>query len=107
MSLTRISFPQQDWTPGAHPLERKKVGGDPTVALVEFAPAFEDPNWCERCHVIYVVSGELELELQDGRETIRAGEACVLDGDTVHRARNRGNQPVTLFLVSDRQRVPV
>jgi mannose-6-phosphate isomerase-like protein (cupin superfamily) len=69
--------------------------------LLEFAPGFADPNWCERSHVIYVLSGTLEIELRDRVERFVAGECCVLDGSSAHRARNPGSEPVTAFIASE------
>lgn len=46
MPFARLPFTSLVWTPGAHPLERKKlIDGCPV--LLEFGPGFEDPNWCE------------------------------------------------------------
>lgn len=102
MALMRFAFGEQAWSAGAHPLERKKlVGGERAVALLEFAPGFEDPNLCERAHVIYVVSGELELALDERVERLRAGDGCTIERGTRHRARNASAAPVTLFIVSD------
>ncbi len=100
MSFIRLPFQSLAWTPGAHPLEKKKLVEGQPVAMLEFAPGFEDPNWCERGHIIYVVSGALELVLDDRSERIEAGDACVLSAKTRHRARNPGNVPVRAFVVS-------
>ena len=101
MALTKLAFSELPWTPGAHPLERKKVPNERPIALIEFAPGFSDPNLCERSHVLFVVHGELELELDDGVECLRAGDACVIERGTRHRARNTSSAPVTLFILSD------
>lgn len=97
--VTRVPFPSLDWSPGPHPLERKK-GPVGNVVLLEFAPAFEDPTWCPRGHVIYVVSGELELQLRDGCARAAAGEALLVQKGTEHRARNPGRLPVILLVIS-------
>ncbi len=100
MSFARLPFTALGWTAGAHPLERKKlVEGHPALVL-EFAPGFEDPNWCESGHVIYVLDGTLELVLDDRVERLGAGDGCVLERHTRHRARNAGRVPVQLFVVS-------
>lgn len=101
MACTRIAFPDLAWTAGGHPLERKKLAADRPLALLEFAPGFADPNWCERSHVILVLSGALELELRTGTERLARGECCVIDRGTAHRARNPGSEPVVLFLASE------
>jgi quercetin dioxygenase-like cupin family protein len=86
---------------GNHPLERKKALAGAPVALLEFGAGFSDPDWCRRAHVIYVLRGALTLELEDRQETIAAGESCVLDAGTAHRARNAGSEPVLAFVASD------
>jgi quercetin dioxygenase-like cupin family protein len=92
------------WIPGAHPLERKKASAERPMVLIEFAPGFADPNLCTRSHVVYVVSGELVLQLTDREERLRAGEACWLDAGTAHRARNDGTETVVAFIASDLER---
>ncbi len=100
MSFARIPFPSLDWQPGAHPLERKKTLDGKQVVLLEFAPGFEDPNWCERGHIIYVVEGSFGLILRDRLERMETGEACVLEQGTPHRAMNPGTRPVRLIVIA-------
>ena len=100
MSFTRLPFQSLEWIPGAHPLEKKKLVERHPVVLLEFAPGFEDPNWCERGHIIYVLDGVLELRLDHRTEQVCAGDACVIDPQTRHRANNPGRKPVRLFVVS-------
>ncbi len=98
VACTRVPLAVLSWAQGAHPLERKKVGTLPNVALLEFAPGFEDPNWCRRAHVLYVLSGVLTFELETGLVQIAEGESCVIDAGTAHRAQNQGEEPVLLFV---------
>jgi mannose-6-phosphate isomerase-like protein (cupin superfamily) len=101
MACVRIAFPDLAWSAGAHPLERKKSCGERPIALLEFAPGFADPNPCERAHVLFVLSGALELELADGVQRVDAGEGCWLDRGTVHRARACGRETTRVLVVSD------
>lgn len=98
MSLLRIPFPSAPWTAGSHSLERKKAAGN--VALLEFLPGFQDPNWCTHGHYIFVVSGVLDIATRDEVFQFSAGEACTVEPLTEHRAQNSGDGPVTLFVVS-------
>ena len=82
-----------------HPLERKKVAAA-GATLIEFAPGFADPNWCERAHVAYVLSGTLHLEVEGRTEEIGAGDGFITDRGTRHRASNPGPTPVRLFVVT-------
>ena len=100
MSYTALPFASVGWTAGAHALEKKKrVEGQPAV-LLEFAPGFEDSHWCERGHVIYVLAGALDLVLDERTERVHAGNGCVLEPNTRHRAANAGSIPVRLLVVS-------
>jgi quercetin dioxygenase-like cupin family protein len=100
MTFTRLPFSSIDWAAGSHPLEKKKSFADDPIVMLEFAPGFADPNWCERGHIIHVLSGTLELVLQDRTERVEAGDACVVAPGTEHCAANPGGEPVRLFVVS-------
>lgn len=100
MAFSPLPFSSIDWVAGVHPLERKKRVGNHAAVLLEFAPAFEDPHWCERAHIILVLEGTLDLVLAERTERIPAGNGCVLDAKTPHRAKNAGPGSVRLFVVS-------
>ena len=102
MPITRIPFGDIPWEQSStHPLERKKVAPGRAAALLQFAPGFADPNRCERSHILYVLSGELELEGDGVATRVSAGEACWIDRGSSHRARNPGSAPALLFIISD------
>jgi len=101
MAFTRIAFPSMPWHPGGHPLEKKKTHDGRPVTLLEFAPGFADPNWCERAHVFLILAGTLELELADGIGRLTTGECGVVDRGTRHRAGNPAGEPCVLFALSD------
>jgi len=65
--------------------------GDLRVRLVDYGPGYLADHWCDRGHVLYVVAGEMVVELQDGREFPLAEGAGfqVSDyGDSAHRVRS-------------------
>ena len=99
MPFTRLPFADMPWTPGGHPSERKKPAAH-GATLLEFAPGFADPSWCERGHVAYVLSGTLHVELHSGIETVQAGDGFAIEAGTPHRASNPGPDPVRLFIVT-------
>ncbi len=102
MSFTRVAFPALAWQQSpTHPLEQKKVAQNGALAVLRFAPGFDDPLRCERSHVLYVLQGELELQLDHGCERLAAGEACVIERGTGHRARNFSSEPVLVLALSD------
>ncbi|MGE4056466.1 MAG: cupin domain-containing protein [Vicinamibacterales bacterium] len=101
MAFTRVPLAALPWTQGGHPLERKKGGAHPSLALLEFQPGFADPNWCRRGHIIYVISGVLTFELETGLVQVTEGESCVIDAGTPHRAQNHGDEAVVAFVASE------
>lgn len=100
MAFVRAPFPSQPWSPGGHPLERKKTLPERGLTLLEFEPGFEDPNTCLAGHFMFVLEGSFGLELDTGLERLEAGEGCFLDPGTGHRARNLGAIPVRLVVLS-------
>ena len=42
--------------------------GDVRVRMVEYTPGYLADHWCDRGHILYVVEGELDTELKDGRK---------------------------------------
>ena len=101
MPFTRLPFSSLDWSAGAHPLEKKKlVRRPPGGAARVRALGLRIPNWCVRGHIIYVLDGALELVLDERTEQLQAGDGCVLERGTRHRAKNPGAVPVRLLVVS-------
>jgi len=66
--------------------------GDLRVRLVEYTPGYLADHWCDRGHVLYVLEGELDTELRDGRTfKLRAGMSYQVSdfGDAAHRSATR------------------
>lgn len=98
MATERLDFAALAWQPGAHPLERKKLGALGGATLLRFEPGFEDPGWCVNGHTGYVLEGTLRLALDDGVLEASAGQGFVLDAGTRHRASNPGTDAVVVFI---------
>jgi quercetin dioxygenase-like cupin family protein len=108
MKLEGIPFQTVDWStvePSTHPGERgvatwrTREIGNVRVRQVEYSAGYLADHWCERGHVLHVLSGELVTELRDGRSFVLRGGASyvVADGDGAHRSRSaRG---AVLFIV--------
>ena len=76
MKIPNLPFTVTDWSKVAattHPGEtgqalwRKLDIGDLRVRMVEYTPGYLADHWCDRGHVLYVLEGELDSELRDGR----------------------------------------
>lgn len=109
MQLPTMPFTVTDWSivpvtehPGetGKALWRSFTAGDLRVRLVEYTPGYLADHWCDRGHVLFVLSGTLETELKDGRRfTLTAGNSYQVSdfGDSPHRSST--GTGATLFIV--------
>jgi hypothetical protein len=99
MKLANIPFQAIDWSRIAPTSHNGESGvatwqtvevGNVRARIVEYSPGYLADHWCERGHVVYVLSGELVNELRDGRSNVlTAGQGYVVaDGDGAHRSRS-------------------
>lgn len=108
MRLDAIPFEAIDWSrvaptthpgaPGTATWQTREVG-NVRVRKVEYSPGYVADHWCERGHVLLVLTGELVTELRDGRRvTLGPGDAYIVaDGDGAHRSSGPGG--ARLFIV--------
>jgi quercetin dioxygenase-like cupin family protein len=107
-AIDGVAFVAVDWTAlpaTVHPgvsgqaLWRETAAGEARVRMVEYSPGYVADHWCRRGHILLVLEGELETELEDGRTfTLSAGHSYhVGDGLQAHRSRSRGG--ARLFIV--------
>lgn len=69
---------------------RTFTSGALRVRIVDYGAGFLADHWCDRGHVLHVISGDLVVELADGRQVqMTSGNSfCVSDhGDAAHRIR--------------------
>jgi quercetin dioxygenase-like cupin family protein len=74
--------------------------GDVRIRQVEYTPGYLADHWCDRGHILYVLEGELESELKDGRRsTLKPGMSYQVSdfGDPAHRSSTKTG--VKLFIV--------
>lgn len=98
MKIPTLPFTVTDWAkvePTRHPGEtgealwRTLDLGDLRVRMVEYSPGYLADHWCDRGHVLYVLEGELESQLKDGRKfTLLPGMSYQVSdhGDAAHRS---------------------
>ena len=63
--------------------------GDIRIRSVEYTAGYLADHWCDRGHVLYVLEGELDTELSDGRTfRLSAGMSYQVSdfGDAAHRS---------------------
>ncbi len=65
--------------------------GNVRVRMVEYTPGYIADHWCSRGHVLLVMEGELETELQDGRKfTMASGMSYQVASDAEpHRSSTK------------------
>jgi len=74
--------------------------GELRVRMVEYTPEYLADHWCDRGHVLYVLEGELETELRDGRRfRLLPGMSYQVSdfGDAAHRSSTKPG--AKLFIV--------
>ncbi|WP_072389890.1 DHCW motif cupin fold protein [Hyphomicrobium sp. CS1BSMeth3] len=109
MELPTLPFTITDWS--AVPAEdhagetgkaiwRTFMMGNVRVRQVEYTPGYLADHWCDRGHILYVLEGELETELRDGRRfVLRPGMSYQVSnfGDAAHRSYTKTG--AKLFIV--------
>ena len=89
------------WASGADVPARVKLAEaeGQRVRLLELGPGFVEPEWCEKGHIGYVISGQYVTELDGATWTMHAGQGFILPTGTRHRSRNAGSMPAIIFIV--------
>ncbi|QOZ34880.1 DHCW motif cupin fold protein [Bradyrhizobium sp. CCBAU 53421] len=109
MKIPPLPFTVTDWSHVSPTVHRGESGqalwrtlniGELRVRMVEYSPGYLADHWCDRGHVLYVVAGELDTELRDGRKfTLKPGMSYQVSdfGDAAHRSSTTTG--ATLFIV--------
>lgn len=109
MKIPPLPFTVTDWSQvprTEHPGEtgmgywRTLNVGDIRIRMVEYEPGYLADHWCDRGHIIYVIEGELDSELKDGRKNkLTAGMSYQVSdfGDSPHRSSTQTG--AKLFIV--------
>ena len=109
MKIPGLPFTVTDWAALAATEHQGATGkavwrtldiGDLRVRMVEYSPGYMADHWCDRGHVLYVIEGELETELRDGRTfKLSPGMSYQVSdfGDAAHRSSTR--KGAKLFIV--------
>ncbi|MGE7816859.1 DHCW motif cupin fold protein [Pseudomonas sivasensis] len=108
MNLTAVPFGTTDWSaidpvvyPGVtgHALWRTCHFGNARVRMVEYTPGYLADHWCKRGHVLLCLEGELDTELEDGRQfTLTAGMSYQV-GNDMEAHRSSTSVGAKLFIV--------
>ncbi|KAB2338010.1 hypothetical protein F7731_00035 [Cytobacillus depressus] len=96
MEITDVPFSTVTWNSIEPTWDEGKTGkvlsktfeiGNIRVRMVEYTPGYLADHWCSRGHVVLVLGGELEIELNDGRTfQLNTGMSFqVAEGTEAHR----------------------
>ena len=109
MKLPALPFTVTDWSAVPETRHAGETGyalwrtfnfGDARVRMVEYSAGYLADHWCDRGHVLFVLDGELETGLKDGRTfTLHAGMSYQVSdyGDSPHRSSTKSG--AKLFIV--------
>jgi quercetin dioxygenase-like cupin family protein len=108
MQFGNLPFMTTDWSAVPATEHRGTTGvatwrtveaGELRIRRVEYSPGYQADHWCRRGHVLLVLEGELETELNDGRTfTLSAGMSYQVANDAeAHRSGTQAG--AKLFIV--------
>lgn len=108
MQMHDIPFGTTDWTQVEETVHAGETGtarwrtrhfAGIRVRRVEYTAGYLADHWCNKGHILLVLDGQLDTELEDGRIfTLMPGMSYqVADGAEAHRSSS--SQGATLFIV--------
>jgi hypothetical protein len=80
---------------------RAHQAGDVRLRIVEYCPSYLADHWCAKGHVIYVISGALTIEHEDGAAPghLSAGMTWHVADNEAPAHRVRTEQGATVFIL--------
>ncbi len=108
MKIPELPFTVTDWSAVPATEHRGETGmalwrtlniGDLRVRMVEYTPGYLADHWCDRGHVLYVLEGELETELKDGRRFVLTPGMSYQVADQAEPHRSSTATGARLFIV--------
>jgi hypothetical protein len=108
MQMNGIPFGVTDWT-GVEPVDYPGTTGKATwrtrdfngirVRMVEYSAGYLADHWCSKGHIVFVVEGEFESELADGRKFRLTPGMSYQVADNAEAHRSFTATGVKLFIV--------
>ena len=100
MKIEGVPYLNVDWEAIPEEIHRGESGiakwktfeqGNIRARIVELSPGYLADHWCWRGHVLLCLEGELDTELEDGRQfTLTAGMSYQVGNDMeAHRSSTR------------------
>jgi len=75
------------------------IRGNLRIRIVEYSAGYFADHWCEKGHAVYVLEGEFESELQNGRKYALREGMCYLVADGIDSHRSYTKNGVKLLIV--------
>lgn len=97
----RIDYGRVAWE-SPNPKMRHKVAirRGRRMRVVELERGYEEPGWCAKGHVVYVLEGEGVIDFDGAEETFHPGDAILIPQGPAHRHRiTPTSDRVRLFVV--------
>lgn len=98
-------FDLESMSPEEHPGTSGKAlwktvrQGNVRIRIVEYTPGYLADHWCEKGHAVFVLDGEFESELKDGRKFSLSKGMCYLVADKADAHRSYTENGVKLLIV--------
>ena len=73
--------------------------GNVRIRIVEYSPGYLADHWCEKGHAVFVLEGEFESELRDGRKFKLTQGMCYLVADHADAHCSISQDGVKLLIV--------
>ena len=73
--------------------------GNVRIRIVEYTAGYLADHWCEKGHAVYVLEGDFESELKDGRKHKLSKGMCYLVADNADAHRSYTEHGVKLLIV--------
>jgi len=73
--------------------------GNVRMRIVEYTPGYLADHWCEKGHAVFVLEGEFESELKDGRKFLLSKGMGYLVADKAESHRSFTGTGVKLLIV--------
>ena len=81
-----VDFESLEWT-SALPGARAKIfqAGNKKFRLVEFSQELQEPDWCLKGHLGYILEGTLKIDFNGTVETFTPGQGFYIPPGPVHK----------------------
>ena len=86
--VRKLDFEAISWTealPGAR--SKNWADDERRIRILELTSDFVEPDWCTKDHLLYVISGDIEIVFADGRELFKTGDVALIALGNKHKAR--------------------